>query len=143
MTISIHIHTNLVFVGTFDYIAQCDWNDGASLCANCLSLHLTAVLPAVAHVTLLDYPLETSDRKKPYENCCRKFRIGFPVVSFPLKSVMPGNRKCYSACGNDLFRVLTVRESDPGGGRDFSHPFTTDLRPTQPPIQWVPDHSRG
>ena len=35
----------------------------------------------------------------------------------------------------------TVREWDPGGGRDFSHPYTTALRPTQLPTQWVPSHS--
>jgi len=28
-------------------------------------------------------------------------------------------------------------------GRDFSHPTTPALGPTQPPIQWVPFLSRG
>jgi len=80
MTTSIHIRRNLLFVSTFGYSAQCDWHHGASLWANCLSLHLTAVSPTVVHVTLLDYPVETSDRKKPYESCHRKFTIGFRVV---------------------------------------------------------------
>jgi len=28
-------------------------------------------------------------------------------------------------------------------GRDFPHPFRPAVRPTQPPIQWVPGLSRG
>ena len=32
----------------------------------------------------------------------------------------------------------TVRGSNPGGGRDFPHPFKPALGLTQPPIQWVP-----
>jgi len=119
MTVSIHIHTNLFFVSTFHYIAQCDWNDGASLCANCLSLHLTAISPAVAHVTLLHYPVETSAWKKPYESCRRTFTVGFPVVSFPLKSDMHDCRRCYSTCGNDLLRAGRSGNGIPVGGEIF------------------------
>jgi hypothetical protein len=28
-------------------------------------------------------------------------------------------------------------------GRDFPHPFRPSLGPIQPPVQWVPDLSRG
>jgi hypothetical protein len=37
----------------------------------------------------------------------------------------------------------TVRGSNPGGGRDFSHTSRPALRSTQPPVKWVPGLSRG
>ena len=37
----------------------------------------------------------------------------------------------------------TVRGSNPGRRRDFSYLSRPALRPTQPPVQWVPDLSRG
>jgi len=68
-----------------------------------------------------------------------------------------------SACNNRLFEKTTetvewaelvqsvqrlatgrtVRGSNPGGGRFFSHPSKPSLGPTQPPIQWVPGIYRG
>ena len=30
-----------------------------------------------------------------------------------------------------------------GWGRDFPHPSRPTLGPVQPPVQWVPGHSRG
>ena len=120
MTSSIHIRTNLLSVSTFGYIAHCDWHHGASLCANCLLLQLPAASPTVTYVTLLDYPVETSERKKPYESCHRKFTIGFPVVSFPLKSVIPESRWCYSTCGYDLLRAGRSGNRIPVGRRFFA-----------------------
>ena len=45
-----------------------------------------------------------------------------------------------------VYRLATgwrVRGSIPGEGRDFTHLSRPALRPTQPPIQWVPVLSRG
>ena len=45
-------------------------------------------------------------------------------------------------------RIATRYELDGPGiesrwGRDFCHPIRPALRPTQPPVQWIPGHSRG
>ena len=37
----------------------------------------------------------------------------------------------------------TVRGSNPGGGRDFSHLSRPALEPIQPSVQWVTCLSRG
>ena len=37
----------------------------------------------------------------------------------------------------------TVRGSNPSSGRDFLHPSRLAMGPTQPPVWWVPDFSRG
>jgi hypothetical protein len=42
-----------------------------------------------------------------------------------------------------LAKGWTVRGSNPGGGRDFTHASRPALRPTHLPIQWVPGLSRG
>jgi hypothetical protein len=115
-----HIHTNLHFFSTFDYVSQCEWNHCASLRVNCLSVHLTAVSPAVVHIPLLDYAVETSVWKKPNESCRRKFTIGFPGFSFPLKSVMPESWRCYSRCGNDLLLAGRSGDQIPLGARFFA-----------------------
>jgi hypothetical protein len=61
-------------------------------------------------------------------------------------------------CVDIIARILVGRDSSVGianryeldgpgiesrWGRDFQHPSRPDMGPTQPPIQWVPGHSRG
>ena len=61
--------------------------------------------------------------------------LNFLTISLQLRAGIAQSR---------LATGWTVRGSNPGGGgAKFSAPVQTALRPTQPPIQWVVDLSRG
>ena len=55
---------------------------------------------------------------------------------------------CVCVCVCSVGGIATLYVLDGLGtesrwGRDFPHQSRPALRPTQPPIQWVPDFSRG
>ena len=58
-------------------------------------------------------------------------------------------RKLFNLCGpGSEVGIATAYGLDGPGiesrwGRDFPHLSRPTLRPTQPPVQWVPDLSRG
>jgi hypothetical protein len=61
------------------------------------------------------------------------------TISFKLKFCFPPTQCIYVSCMDQRLFPYTALH----GGRDFSHTSRPALRPTQPPVQWVPGLSRG
>ena len=74
---------------------------------------------------------------------CRTGHTGRPSLRSSFSTYYSVNGSRGSVVGIVTRYGLEVRGSNPGGGRDFPHLSRPALRPTQPPVQWIPGLSRG